>query len=182
MPDYRRFRLEGGTYLFTVVTFQRRPILTTEVARRLLHLSWVETQNQFPFKTIAVCLMPDHIHCLWKLPEGDADYSTRWNRIKGFFSKKYLKEVGKVAELSSLQSKRREAGIWQRRFWEHTIQDGDDLDAHLDYIHYNPVKHGFVDKPVDWKWSSIHRFIQNGFYDNKWVGGDEGKLKLLDLE
>ena len=165
-----------------MVTFHRRPILTTDPARRLLHLIWEETKQVLPFETLAICIIPDHIHCIWKLPEGDSDYSTRWNRIKGLFSKHYLNEVGGLEDLTSLQTKRREAGIWQRRFWEHTIFDEDDLDAHLDYIHYNPVKHGFVDKPADWKWSSIHRFIAKGFYGQDWVGGDEGKYKMLDLE
>ena len=182
MPNYHRFRVEGGTYFFTVVTYHRRPILTTETARNILHTAWMDTQQRFPFDTIAVCLLPDHIHCIWKLPEDDSNYSTRWNMIKGLFSKQYIKVAGRLDELNPLQIKRREAAIWQRRFWEHTILDDDDLDAHIDYIHYNPVKHEYVDKAVDWKWSSFHRFVNEGVYDVDWIGGDDGRLKEVGLE
>jgi putative transposase len=182
MPNYHRFKLEGGTYFFTVVTYHRQPILTIETTRSMLRIAWEQTKNQFPFKTIAICLLPDHLHCIWQLPEADADYSKRWNMIKGLFSKQYRKEVGVSSDRNLLQVKRREAAVWQRRFWEHTICDEDDLDAHLDYIHLNPVKHGYVEKPMNWKWSSFHRYLRNGFYDRDWIGGDIGKFETLDLE
>ncbi len=181
MPNYHRIRIEGGTYFFTVVTAHRRPILTTEPARSILHDVWTAAKQLAPFETLAICLLPDHIHCIWRLPDGDANYSAQWNMIKGFFSKRYLNEEGLKQELSPSQVKRREAGIWQRRFWEHAICDEDDLDAHLDYIHYNPVKHGYVEKAIDWKWSSLHRYVQKGFYDGDWVGGDEGKFEMLAM-
>ena len=110
----------------------------------------MEVKKRHPFETIAVCLLPDHLHCIWKLPEGDADYSTRWKEIKRAFTKGYLKDIGQGEERSASRQKQGEAAIWQRRFWEHYIDSEDDLENHLDYIHYNPVKHEYVTKPVDW--------------------------------
>lgn len=146
MPEYRRNRIEGGTYFFTVVTYQRRPILTNSSAREILHYAWLDTKQRFPFETLAICLLPDHLHCIWKMPEGDANYSTRWKEIKGLFTKRYLQEIGPGEERNASRIKRNEAAIWQRRFWEHTIEDEDDLETHVDYIHYNPIKHGFVER------------------------------------
>jgi putative transposase len=138
MPEYRRFRVEGGIYFFTVVTYHRRPILVDPTARRLLHTAWEDTKCRFPFDTIAICLLPDHIHCIWKLPEGDANYSIRWKEIKYQFTVAYLTEVGPDAERNESRQKRQEAAIWQRRFWEHTIESEEDFENHFDYIHYNP--------------------------------------------
>ena len=182
MPDYRRSRMEGGTYFFTVVTFQRRPILVSEPARRILRFAWADTCKRFPFHTIAVCLLPDHLHCIWRLPDGDADYSMRWKEIKRLFSKGFLAEIGPGEERNLSRIKRREAAIWQRRFWEHTICDEIDLEEHLDYIHYNPIKHGLVERVVDWPYSSFTRFVKEGIYDIDWVGGDEGRIQKLEWE
>ena len=182
MPNYHRVRVEGGTYFFTVVTYHRHPILTTNVAREILHSAWIETQQRFPFETIAVCVLPDHIHSIWELPEGDSNYSMRWNMIKGLFSKRYNQEFGRIEQLNSLQHKRREAAIWQRRFWEHRILDDEDLETHIDYVHFNPVKHNYVEKAIDWKWSSFHRYVNEGVYDTKWAGEDEGRLRMVGFE
>lgn len=182
MPDYRRVRVEGGTYFFTVVTYHRHPILISKAAMKFLHAAWSETQARFPFTTMAICLLPDHLHCIWKLPDGDTDYSLRWNMVKGLFSKRYIKEFGPVEQLNALQHKRREAAIWQRRFWEHTILDDDDLETHIDYIHYNPIKHGYVEQAIDWNWSSFRRFVNDGVYDSKWAGEDEGRLSMVGFE
>lgn len=182
MPEYRRVRVEGGTYFFTVVTFQRRPILTSEPARRILHQAWLEVAERMPFKTIAVCLLPDHLHCIWRLPGGDADYSMRWKEIKRRFTMQYLKEVGPGGELNASRVKRREAAIWQRRFWEHTIENEEGLEAHLDYIHYNPIKHGLVERALDWPYSSFARFVEEGVYDADWVGGAAGRLQGVEWE
>jgi len=182
MPDYIRYKIEGGFYFFTVVTYNRLPILTNEPCRRLLHQAWGETREQFPFETVAVCLLPDHLHCIWKLPEMDADYSVRWKVLKSHFTKKYLKEIGAGEERNESRLKRGEAAIWQRRFWEHTILDQMDLETHIDYVHYNPIKHGFVSRAADWPWSSFLRFVKEGVYDIEWIGNGEDRLRMVDWE
>ena len=160
MPEYRRSYVEGGTYFFTVVTYLRQPILTSEPARRILRQAWSEVKQRFPFETIAVCLLPEHIHCIWRLPAGDADYSTRWKEIKRRFSHRYLEKIEIDTPQSESRIKRNEAAIWQRRFWEHVIRDERDYERHADYIHYNPVKHGYVTKVADWPYSSFARYVK----------------------
>ena len=123
MPDYRRAKLTGGTFFFTVVTFNRLPILTGEAVRKLLHDAWMDTRQRFPFQTEAVVLLPDHIHCIWTLPKGDANFSMRWNGIKRLFTKGYLAQIGPGVTRNVSRQKRREAAVWQRRFWEHTLRD-----------------------------------------------------------
>ncbi len=182
MPEYRRSRVEGGTYFFTVVTYGRIPIFNNSAARKLLHDAWLDTCSRFPFESIAICLLPDHLHCIWRLPEGDADYSKRWRVIKEKFTKKYLREIGPGEERNPSRLLRNEAAIWQRRFWEHTIEDEEDLETHLDYIHYNPVKHGYVESVLNWQWSSFHRYVKAGVYDPDWNGGEEGRLQRLCWE
>ncbi len=182
MPEYRRAHVEGGIYFFTLVTFERHPILVSEPARRILHQAWTEVNQRFSFETIAVCLLPDHLHCIWHLPEGDADYSTRWKEIKRRFSMGYLRDVGPGGERNASRQKKHEAAIWQRRFWEHTIETKEDLEEHLDYIHYNPIKHGLVERAIDWPYSSFARYVKEGIYDVDWVGGDEGRLQGVGWE
>ncbi len=168
MPQYRRVKIYGGCVFFTVVTHQRRPILTEDICRDLLHQAWTDTARRFPFTTEAICLLPDHLHCIWQLPENDADYSIRWKEIKRIFTKEYLLRVGPGAERNNSHLKRGEAAIWQRRFWEHVIRDEDDLVRHVEYIHYNPVKHGLVARAMDWPWSSFHRYVKLGLCDQNW--------------
>jgi putative transposase len=182
MPNYRRFRVEGGVNFFTVVTHHRRPILIEPAARNLLHAAWEDTNRRFPFETIAICLLPDHLHCILKLPENDSNYSIRWKEIKYQFTVGYLKEIGLDGERDASRQKRQEAAVWQRRFWEHTIDSEEDFENHLDYIHYNPIKHGLVEKAVDWEWSSFHRFVKEGIYDDDWVGGDIGRLQGFEFD
>ena len=170
MPEYRRSYIEGGTYFFTVVTYNRLPILTTDTSRELLRSAWMDVRKRFPFTTIAVCLLPDHLHCIWSLPDGDANYSVRWIEIKRLFTKGYLAQVGPGGTRNETRMKRNEAAIWQRRFWEHTVRDQEDLNRHMDYVHYNPVKHGLVERVVDWPWSSIHRYVTEGYYGDDWGG------------
>ena len=171
MPDYRRSWVAGGTYFFTVVTYHRLPILTGDHSRPLLRQAWVDVQQRFPFTTDAVCLLPDHIHCIWILPEGDANYSVRWKEIKRLFTKGYLEQVGSGETRNPSRLNRGEAAIWQRRFWEHTIRDEEDLNRHRDYIHYNPVKHGLVESPGDWPFSTFHRYVEKGLYPLNWGEG-----------
>jgi putative transposase len=180
MPEYRRSLVEGGTFFFTVVTYHRRPIFASDEARSILHSAWNNVMQRIPFMTDAVCLLPDHLHCIWTLPEGDKNYSLRWGEIKRLFSQNYHKH-GKSKEIpDQSRAKRGEALIWQRRFWEHTIRDEFDLKAHLDYIHFNPVKHGLVDNVSSWPWSSFHRYVKSGFYAANW--GSDIDIKMVDVK
>jgi putative transposase len=151
MPDYRRLYVPGGTYFFTVNLADRRSrLLTDEIAK--LRTAYRTVAATWPFDTIAICVLPDHLHCIWTLPEGDADFSTRWRLIKLNFSK----SVAKSADPA--QGRRPgERGIWQRRFWEHLVRDEQDMEACINYIHWNPVKHGLVTEIPDWPHSSWHR-------------------------
>ncbi len=108
------------------------------------------------------------MHCLWTLPEDDADYPSRWRDIKTLFSKSLPQ-----TELRSTTMKNRgERGIWQRRYWEHTIRDDRDYATHMDYVHFNPVKHGYVGHPADWPYSSFHRCVESGIYPIGWIGNE----------
>jgi putative transposase len=177
MPTYRRAFVEGATYFFTVVTYGRLPILTTDESRAILHDAWLDVRGRFPFKTVAVCLLPDHLHCIWSLPEGDAAYPMRWKEIKRLFTKAYLARVGPGEERSASRVKQGEAAIWQRRYWEHMIRDEQDLGRHEDYIHYYRLKHGLVQCVTDWPWSSFHRYIRMGYYEREWGGTVEKVLE-----
>ena len=163
----------ASAYYFTVVTYRRIPILTSDGARKILHLAWKIVSERYPFITVAICLLPDHIHTIWTLPESDNNYSVRWKEIKRQFTQRYLAEIGPGESRSLSRQKRGEAAIWQRRFWEHAISDDDDLGRHVDYIHFNPVKHGLVKKAKDWQWSSFHRYVQEGYYDADWGQASE---------
>jgi len=169
MPEYRRIKQPGGTIFFTVVTFGRRPILTSPESRSILRKAWQNVQVKHPFQTLAVCLLPDHLHTIWQLPEGDTNTAVRWNEIKRHFSHEYLKVVGEGNNVrNESRIKRREAAIWQRRYWAHVLFDQEDLNNHFDYIHINPQKHGLVKQVMDWPWSSFHRYVQMGVYSQDW--------------
>ena len=118
-----------------------------------------------PFRIDAWVVLPDHMHCVWTLPEGDSDYSTRWRDIKRRFSK----SLPKAEILNASRARRGERGIWQRRFWEHTIINEADYSAHIDYVHLNPVKHGLVTRAIDWPYSSFHRYVAAGMYSENWM-------------
>jgi len=170
MSNYRRNFVEGGIYFFTVVTHRRQRILRGE-AIDILRESFRECMSEMPFAIEAAVVLPDHLHCIWRLPEKDSDYSTRWKNIKNSFTKKYTRRVGEaLAKPTNSMQKKDEKGIWQRRFWEHTIRDENDYRMHIEYIHYNPVKHGLVPAPKDWPHSSFHRFVKKGIYSESWGG------------
>lgn len=158
MSNYRRYYHEGGYYFFTVVTYKRHDIFTSEPVRHLLRQAWLQTKSERPFKTIALCLLPDHLHCIWKLPENDCDYSVRWSAIKARFTKAYLKAGGNEQGRNPSRKRTGEAAIWQRRFWEHHIRDEEDLQRHINYIHYNPVKHQLTETADEWPYSTYKRF------------------------
>ena len=164
MPNYIRAKFEGGYYFFTGVTYQRAELFRTQLARRALKEAIEKTRSRRPFETIAFCLLYEHLHCVWKLPENDADYSKRWSSIKGQFSKAFLNLSGQRREVSSSRARKGEVAIWQRRFWEHQIRDESDLQRHVDYIHYNPVKHGLVRQVEEWPWSTYHKYVKEGLY------------------
>ena len=137
---------------------------------------WKDVSTRFPFTTDAFCLLPDHLHCILTLPTGDANYPIRIREIKRLFTKAYLSQNKEKYTRDSSHLARNEATIWQRRYWEHTIRDEDDLKHHLNYIHYNPVKHGFVTHVCDWQWSSFHRYVKEGYYEKDW--GNNNKLEF----
>jgi len=166
MSQYRRVKIKGGTFFFTVALMDRSSnLLVREVD--LLRSVYATTQKNHPFTTIAICILPDHLHAIWTLPDSDTDYSTRWSVIKNAFSRR----VPAAPSRSTSKIAKREKGIWQRRFWEHTIRDDEDLIRHIDYIHYNPAKHGLVSRICDWPHSSFHRFVERGELPRDW-GGD----------
>ncbi len=170
MPDYRRNRIPGGTYFFTVNLLDRRRRLLVEHVEAL-RAAVRNVRDKQPFHIDAWVVLPEHLHCLWTLPPGDADYSRRWKAIKTAFAK----AVPREESLSEVRLARHERGIWQRRFWEHTIRDERDYATHMDYIHFNPVKHGWVERVVDWPYSSFHRLVRAGVYSLDWGGVDEAE-------
>jgi putative transposase len=168
-------------YFFTVVTYDRRPILTTDEGRRLLRGAVETISRDRPFKLFATVLLPDHWHLLLELPRGEADYSTRIKRIKEEFTKSWLSAGLPEAQVTKAQAAKGERGIWQPRFWEHMIEDVEDLERHTDYIHWNPRKHRLVKRVRDWPWSSFHRFVAAGDYDLDW-GGQEPETIQGDFD
>ncbi|HBO44285.1 MAG TPA: transposase [Planctomycetaceae bacterium] len=170
MSEYRRLFVPGGTHFFTAVTHERRPILTSEIARRCLREAIHQVQGDRPFAIIAIVLLPDHVHAVWTLPRDDEDYSTRWRRIKSCFTRACIAAQGEEGTMSESREKRGERAVWQRRFWEHTCNDEDDLKRCVDYIHWNPVKHGLVSRVREYPWSSFRRFVGMGEYSIDWGG------------
>jgi putative transposase len=165
MPQYRRANINGSTFFFTVVLADRSSTLLVDDVDRLREVYRIVRERR-PFETVAICVLPDHIHAIWTLPEGDADFSIRWSLIKSGFSRGLADEPRSPSKIV-----KREKGIWQRRFWEHAIRDDTDLERHIDYVHFNPVKHRHVTRVVDWPHSSFHRYVERGVLDADW-GGD----------
>ena len=179
MSIYRRARGPGGTYFFTVVTYRRRKIFADPVARTLLREAIMEVRAYLPFTIDAWVLLPEHLHCVWTLPPDDMDFSIRWGKIKAGFTKRSKDGLHRPELLTNSRKKHRESTIWQRRFWEHKIRNSDDYRRHLDYIHYNPVKHGLVAKVRDWPYSTFHRLVREGVYPENWGQGPELSLDTV---
>jgi putative transposase len=173
MPNYRRLYVPGGTYFFTVVTASRRPILATDLGRQCLHEALAKVRSQVPFNIVAIVLLPEHLHCVWTLPPGDDDFSSRWADAKAEFTKRFLAGGGAEVPISASRQKKGERGIWQRRFWEHLVRSEDELKRCVDYIHINPLRHGLVNRVRDWPWSTFHRFATEGEYSENWGTGIE---------
>jgi putative transposase len=172
MPDYRRWHVPGGTYFFTVVTDSRRPILCNEMARKCLHDAIAKVRVKWPIEVVAIVLLPDHIHTVWTLPQGDAGYPMRWKRIKEEFTSAYLSHGGAEVAPNLSRQRQGERGVWQRRYWEHTVRDEEDLKRCVDYVHWNPKKHGYVANVRDWQWFSFHRYVELGEYTPDWGADD----------
>lgn len=168
MPRYLRQRTAGNTFFFTVVTFERRKILTLDISRQIFGKAIASVQRQYPFSIEAWVLLPEHLHAIWTLPDGDTNYSKRWGLIKARFSKETKGLFHEEQLINPSRNKRRETTIWQRRFWEHVIRDDQDFHRHIDYIHYNPVKHGLVARVEDWPYSTFHRYVKEGLYPENW--------------
>jgi putative transposase len=179
MPQYRRLFIEGGVYFFTLVTDQRQKIFSSPSAQTLFLESVEHVRSYHPFTTIAYCILPDHIHFIWKLPEHDSNYSTRISAIKRRFSIIYRQRGFISLPVNRSKMKRREVSIWQRRFWEHFIRDQDDFERHFDYLHFNPIKHGLVQQVRDWEASSFMEYVNSGIYDVDWGGNDQIKNQHL---
>ena len=165
MTNYRRNILPGGSYFFTVNLAERRlSLLTDNIA--LLRRAFRYVRGRHLFTVEAIVVLPDHLHAIWTLPEGDADYSLRWRLIKSAFSR----ALPNRERVSASRFRKGERGIWQRRYWEHTLRDETDFARHMDYIHFNPVKHGYVTRVDDWPYSSFHRMARLGVYPDDWAG------------
>jgi putative transposase len=165
MTDYRRNFVAGGSFFFTVTLADRRLRLLTEHIEEL-RAAFRETRRRHTFTIDAMAVLPDHLHTIWTLPEGDANFTTRWRLIKSAFSRSLA--IGE--RISDSRAAKGERGIWQRRYWEHTIRDEADFERHMDYIHINPLKHGLVSRVGDWPYSSFHRMVKLGVYPEDWAG------------
>jgi len=175
MPDYRRYRVPGGTYFFTVNLLDRRSdflVRHIEALREAVR----GTRRRLPFHIDAWVVLPDHIPFVWTLPPGDDDFSNRWKAIKI----RFVQSIPPTEGRSKIRIARSERGVWQRRFWEHVICDDEDYERHLDYVHYNPVKHGWATAVRDWPYSTFHRWVKEGVYPYDW-GGDGADDEALEF-
>lgn len=172
MSEYRRLYREGGWYFFTVVTYNREKILTQPANIIRLRHGFRLVKDKYPFYIDGIIILPDHIHCIWRLPTEDDDFSLRWKLIKRYFS------IGINTPLTG----RAEKKVWQRRFWEHLLRNEKDWQAHMDYIHYNPVKHGYVKSPKDWRHGSFHSAVKRGLYNEDWGSSEPCSIQGMNLE
>jgi putative transposase len=172
MTDYRRNRVAGGSYFFTVNLADRAATLLIDHID-LLRSAVRYTHERHPFIIDAMVVLPDHLHAVWTLPIDDADYETRWRLIKTMFSR----GVPHNENRNQSRMNKGERGIWQRRYWEHTIRDDLDFSRHVDYVHINPVKHGYVTRVADWPHSSFHRYVKEGVLPSDWEGKKDGEIE-----
>ena len=169
MVGYRRNRVEGGQFFFTLTLGDRASTALVDHVDAL-RLAFDVTRRERPFAIDAIVILPDHLHAILSLPDGDADFAGRWRRIKGNFSTRLLR-----SGVAPRRHANGELALWQRRYWEHTIRDDLDFSRHVDYIHYNPIKHGLVTQVSDWPHSSFHRFVKEGTLPADWAGkADKG--------
>jgi putative transposase len=176
MSRYIRSYVPGATYFFTVNLADRSSdLLVREIGK--LRSAYADVQRRHPFHTLAICVLPEHLHALWRLPDDDADFALRWQQIKRHFSTQVDAPVTAGASLAA----KREKGVWQRRYWEHQVRDETDFARHVDYIHYNPVKHGHVRQVKDWPHSSFHQWAARGDVPEAWglVEAPDGRFGEL---
>jgi putative transposase len=166
MTNYRRNRIAGGSYFFTVNLADRASSLLVDHID-LLRNAIRYTRERHPFIVDAMVILPDHLHAVWTLPYDNADYALRWRLIKTMFSRGVPRDENRTQS----RMHKGERGIWQRRYWEHTIRDDLDFSHHVDYVHINPVKHGYVTRVQDWPHSSFHRYVKEGVLPSDWAGG-----------
>jgi putative transposase len=176
MSEYRRAWVPGGTYFFTVNLLQRHAndLLVKHIDAIREAVLW--TRQRKPFEIHAWVVLPDHMHCIFSLPKGDADFGERWRMIKNRFSR----TIPNTEWRSDARKERAERGIWQRRYWEHLIRDERDYAAHMDYVHINPLKHGLVNRVIEWPYSTFHRLVEQGIYSSNWAGGEEDYISYDD--
>ncbi len=165
MARYRRSFVPGGSFFFTVNLAEWRLRLLTEYVGAL-RAAFRDARTTHPFAIEAIVILPDHLHAIWSLPEDDCDFATRWRLIKSGFSR----ALPRGERISESRRRKGERGIWQRRYWEHALRDERDFARHMDYVHFNPVKHGFVTRVADWPHSSFHRMVRLGVYPEDWAG------------
>jgi putative transposase len=169
MRTYTRTRIPRASYFFTVNLAERAGndllIKHIDALREAFRL----TKQAHPFLIEAMVVLPEHLHCVWRLPADDDDFPMRWRLIKACFSRM----LPHGERVSASRMRKGERGIWQRRYWEHAIRDEPDLHRHLDYIHYNPVKHGYVQRPIDWPYSSFRRYVERGHYSADWAASPQ---------
>jgi putative transposase len=180
MPNYRRARITGGTYFFTVVTRRRLPLLASAPAVSALRDSLAAVMARHPFTMDAIVVLPDHMHCIWTLPQDDGDFSARWRLVKTRFSLA-CRRAQRESILPPTLWKGGQSP-WQERFWEHLIRDQADFNTHCDYIHYNPVKHGLAQSPSEWQHSTFNVFVRKGFYAPDWGCNVSPEVMAMDLE
>lgn len=168
MTHYRRTNQAGATYFFTVVTYRRRAFLCNDDVLKALRDAIDKTRAKYPFTIDAWVILPDHMHAIWTLPPDDADFAIRWRLIKRYVTLACSATLHQPHLMTTSKTKHRESTLWQRRYWEHLIRDDDDYAKHIDYVHFNPVKHGLVNQVVDWPHSSFHRYVKQGAYAADW--------------
>lgn len=182
MPNYRRAVRPGGTFFLTVVTHGRRRLFIDDAPRTLLRDAIAQTRRERPFDLIASALLPDHLHLILQLPVGDADFSTRIAAIKARFTRTFLEAGGEESSQSQARTRSEYRGVWQARFWEHLVRDENDLIDCIEYVHYNPVKHGVAPGAHAWEWSSFGRFVERGHYPREWCCACEGSAIRVPRE
>ena len=171
MSHYRRANTAGGCYFFTVVSYRRQPLMCDEIFRTAFRQAIQRIREQHPFIVEAWVLLPDHCHAIWTLPKNDAHFAKRWQLIKQHVTQQCKHALFNPALMTASKVKHQESTIWQRRYWEHQIRDENDFNNHMDYIHYNPVKHGLVQQVIDWPYSTFHQKVKQGIYPANWGAG-----------
>jgi putative transposase len=175
MPSFIRAHQPGGTFFLTLVTHKRRHVFQSDMARRCLRMAFHDVAESRPFKMPAIVLLPDHLHCIWTPPERDSDFSTRVRKLKEYVARSFS-AGGIEAIVSPGKTRKGLRGVWQPRFWEHTIRDECDFQRHLDYIHFDPVKHALVRCPHEWPWTTFSRWVRRKVYDRAWCCSCAGDL------